>query len=128
MRYVIDYYHDEEREDDELPGLHSRDKIKSITMHVRPALDSPTAAWNRLQFMLLAPTSQPAEDDQQADAPAQVEPLVDLDWRRGLEPHEWTMLRNRVQTKCAEQIQQLGHSSDDQEREAAAQAPTDASA
>ena len=40
VRYVIDYYHREQlAAEDEVPDLHSREKIKSITVDVRPALD-----------------------------------------------------------------------------------------
>merc|ERR1711865_699773 len=53
VRYVIDYYHDEDAEEDELPGLHSQDKVKSITLHVRPALDSFGAAFDRVKMLVL---------------------------------------------------------------------------
>ena len=43
VRYIIDYYHDEEEENDIKPHLRSRTDVKSITVDVRPAaLDSFT--------------------------------------------------------------------------------------
>jgi len=37
VRYIIDYYHDEEEEGDVKPHLRSRTDVKSITVDVRPA-------------------------------------------------------------------------------------------
>ncbi|CAH0475819.1 unnamed protein product [Peronospora belbahrii] len=41
VRYVIDYYFDDDKSaQDEVPELHSADKVKSISMYARPAVDS----------------------------------------------------------------------------------------
>ncbi|CAM9287781.1 unnamed protein product [Chrysoparadoxa australica] len=51
-RYVIDYYYDESQsKDDSVPGLHDTDKIKSIKVDVRPALDAPSAFIDRFLWM-----------------------------------------------------------------------------
>lgn len=50
VRYIIDYYYDENKADnDELPTLHDMNSVASITMDIRPALDSPGALFDRLR-------------------------------------------------------------------------------
>lgn len=55
VRYVIDYYHDERRSDEDRSPAHKRDfgATKSISVTVRPALDSPGAAWDRIRGPVL---------------------------------------------------------------------------
>ncbi|CAH0494092.1 unnamed protein product [Peronospora farinosa] len=51
VRYVIDYYFDDEKsEQDTIPELHSADKVKSISMYARPAVDSVGALVDRIRF------------------------------------------------------------------------------
>jgi len=117
VRYVIDYYHDETQED-ELPGLHSQDKVKSITMHVRPALDSFGAAFDRVRMLLLgAPPVVPKE----ASPEEELQEVADLDWRAGMASTEWKMMTNRITVKCQDRIHHLQQASSDQERVMAAQ-------
>ena len=49
VRYVIDYYYRDDlgAQEDEIPELHSTQKIKSITMDVRPALDCTRNVFDR---------------------------------------------------------------------------------
>lgn len=55
VRYIIDYYHDEEHvQDDGVPKLHDADTVKSIKIDVRPALDSLDAMLDRAVRMPLA--------------------------------------------------------------------------
>ena len=49
VRYVIDYYHDEEVQGDKTPALEDPSSIKSITVDARPAVDSLGATWNRIK-------------------------------------------------------------------------------
>lgn len=55
VRYVIDYYYDESRARDTpesaLPHLHDHDATPSLLVDVRPALDGPSALWNRMVTM-----------------------------------------------------------------------------
>ncbi|TDH65504.1 hypothetical protein CCR75_006709 [Bremia lactucae] len=51
VRYVIDYYFDNEKTAlDQVPELHSEDKVKSISMYARPAVDSVGALMDRVKF------------------------------------------------------------------------------
>ncbi|CEG43813.1 cytochrome c c1 heme [Plasmopara halstedii] len=51
VRYVIDYYFDDKKSaEDEVPELHSEDKVRSISMYARPAVDSVGALIDRLKF------------------------------------------------------------------------------
>jgi len=55
VRYVIDYYHDDEGVDaDSRPGLHDTESIRSIRIDVRPALDSVEAILDRVVRMPFA--------------------------------------------------------------------------
>ncbi|CAM9907382.1 unnamed protein product, partial [Phaeothamnion confervicola] len=56
IRYVIDYYHDESLAPlDETPtSLADTERVRSIALDVRPALDSPAAAYRRFVAMPLA--------------------------------------------------------------------------
>lgn len=77
VRYVIDYYHDETRAQESpesaLPELKDHSATPSLLVDVRPAVDTPILAWNRLvtmpyaqqieqstdyEFLPLAPTSE----------------------------------------------------------------------
>jgi cytochrome c heme-lyase len=55
VRYVIDYYHDESRARDDpdsaRPALDAPGSTNSLLVDVRPALDTPTALWNRSVIM-----------------------------------------------------------------------------
>jgi len=55
VRYVIDYYYDESRASDSsssaMPRLDNPDATPSLLVDVRPALDGPTLAWNRVATM-----------------------------------------------------------------------------
>lgn len=55
VRYVIDYYHDESRASDApesaTPSLKDHNATPSLLVDVRPAVDSPVLAWNRLVSM-----------------------------------------------------------------------------
>jgi len=55
VRYVIDYYYDESRARDTpesaLPHLHDHNATPSLLVDVRPALDRPSALWNRIVTM-----------------------------------------------------------------------------
>merc|ERR1711865_298748 len=123
VRYVIDYYHDESEDDDELPGLHSQGKVKSIQMHVRPGLDSATSLFDRVKMLTMGPL-EAAEHGQEATPEEEYERdhvVADLDWRAGLASKEWKMMTNRITSKCEDRIQQLQESSTDQERAMASQ-------
>uniref|UniRef100_A0AAV1SZR5 Holocytochrome c-type synthase n=1 Tax=Peronospora matthiolae TaxID=2874970 RepID=A0AAV1SZR5_9STRA len=51
VRYVIDYYFDDDKSaHDEVPELHSADKVKSISMYARPAVDSVGALADRIKY------------------------------------------------------------------------------
>ena len=51
VRYIIDYYHDPKLPvDEKLPAKHDLDAKTQIVLDVRPALDSPAAAFDRAQF------------------------------------------------------------------------------
>lgn len=51
VRYVIDYYYDEERgKQDDLPTLRDMHSVKSITFDVRPAIDTPEALYDRMRM------------------------------------------------------------------------------
>ncbi|KAE9116098.1 hypothetical protein PF006_g19121 [Phytophthora fragariae] len=55
VRYVIDYYFDDDKSaQDEVPELHSADKVKSISMYARPAVDSVGALVDRIKFPVMA--------------------------------------------------------------------------
>jgi hypothetical protein len=77
VRYVIDYYHDESRASESpesaLPSLTDHNATPSLLVDVRPALDSPLRAWDRVftmpyarhiaqstdyEFMPMAPTPE----------------------------------------------------------------------
>jgi hypothetical protein len=48
VRYIIDYYHDDvAAKDNQVPRLHDFDSVKSISVDVRPALDSIGAVVDR---------------------------------------------------------------------------------
>ncbi|CAB9519391.1 type heme lyase [Seminavis robusta] len=55
VRYVIDYYHDETRANESpesaLPSLKDHKATPSLLVDVRPAVDSPIVAWNRVVTM-----------------------------------------------------------------------------
>ena len=55
VRYVIDYYHDESRAKENpesaLPELKDQSATPSLLVDVRPAIDTPILAWNRLVTM-----------------------------------------------------------------------------
>jgi len=55
VRYVIDYYHDESSASDDAstakPGLNDFHATPSLLVDVRPALDGPREAWNRVFTM-----------------------------------------------------------------------------
>jgi len=55
VRYIIDYYYDETRAVDEdssgFPALHDVQATPSLLVDVRPALDGPVEAWNRVVTM-----------------------------------------------------------------------------
>ncbi|KAI9914664.1 hypothetical protein PsorP6_008215 [Peronosclerospora sorghi] len=55
VRYVIDYYfNDEKSAADEIPELHSADKVKSISMYARPAVDSMGALVDRIKYPVVS--------------------------------------------------------------------------
>ena len=58
VRYVIDYYHDESRGNESpesaIPDIQDPHATPSLLVDVRPAVDSPMLAWNRLITMPLA--------------------------------------------------------------------------
>ena len=52
VRYVIDYYDDARHHGrDKVPALHEIDAVPSIKMDVRPALDGPSAAVDRMRML-----------------------------------------------------------------------------
>jgi cytochrome c heme-lyase len=55
VRYVIDYYHDESRANESpesaLPDFKDHQATPSLQVDVRPAVDSPLVAWNRMVTM-----------------------------------------------------------------------------
>ncbi|OWZ20492.1 Cytochrome c/c1 heme lyase [Phytophthora megakarya] len=86
VRYVIDYYFDDEKsEQDAVPELHSEDKVKSISMYARPAVDSVGALIDRIKFPvtgffnglkgpdLAARSALVAQEDKDAPEPLSVE-------------------------------------------------------
>jgi cytochrome c heme-lyase len=58
VRYVIDYYHDESRANESpesaLPEFKDHHATPSLLVDVRPAVDSPVLAWNRMVTMPVA--------------------------------------------------------------------------
>lgn len=65
VRYVIDYYYDEGKSKmDKVPSLHAVDSIRSISMYARPAVDSWSAAVDRIKmkFMQPAKVAMPKEE------------------------------------------------------------------
>merc|ERR1711957_160601 len=118
VRYVIDYYHDEDADEDELPGLHSQDKVKSITLHVRPALDSFGAAFDRVKMLVLGALPVVPKE---ASPEEELQEVADLDWRAGMASTEWKMMTNRITVKCEDRIHQLQQASSDQDRAMASQ-------
>merc|ERR1712078_871576 len=58
VRYIIDYYHDEENSAPEkVPHLRSSTDIKSITMVTRPAMDSIGSIFDRVRVPVYEPLS-----------------------------------------------------------------------
>ncbi|KAF4322769.1 hypothetical protein BBO99_00001431 [Phytophthora kernoviae] len=55
VRYVIDYYFDDDKSSqDQVPELHSADKVKSISMYARPAVDSVGTLVDRIKFPVMS--------------------------------------------------------------------------
>merc|ERR1712086_846711 len=99
--------------EDELPGLHSQDKVKSITLHVRPALDSFGAAFDRVKMLVLGALPVVPKE---ASPEEELQEVADLDWRAGMASSEWKMMTNRITVKCEDRIHQLQQASSDQDR------------
>jgi cytochrome c heme-lyase len=111
VRYIIDYYHDPKLPVDQaLPAQHDLSAKTQIILEVRPALDSSTAAFDRLRMLLLrglggqpaAPAGWPAPPP--PPPPAQAPPP----------PKEWSKAQKRflesmrrIETSCQSQIQAL---------------------
>jgi len=77
VRYIIDYYYDEERSKlDKVPDLHSEDKVKSIDLVVRPAIDSVESAIDRVKFPLM----KIMESDETADTAQKLKAPVKEDY------------------------------------------------
>jgi cytochrome c heme-lyase len=54
VRYVIDYYYNEAKGAlDNKPQLHDARSVQSISMDARPAIDSPTAALDRVRYPVM---------------------------------------------------------------------------
>ena len=69
VRYIIDYYYSEEKSaQDVAPALHDADAIKSISMVVRPALDSVSSLWDVTRMAIARATGDapPAGTDTSA--------------------------------------------------------------
>ncbi|KAF1794218.1 Cytochrome c/c1 heme-lyase [Phytophthora cactorum] len=73
VRYVIDYYFDDEKSaQDEVPELHSENKVKSISMYARPAVDSVGALVDRIKFPVIGFVNG-LKEDKDAPEPLSVE-------------------------------------------------------
>jgi cytochrome c heme-lyase len=105
VRYVIDYYHDEEHSPlDKMPkDQKDPTAIKSITFDARPALDSPMAFYDRIRMPLLeklgmGPKVDPLPAPARPDRPAYVKPPP-IEFTKVDQP---TMKKysDTIQTKC----------------------------
>jgi len=71
VRYVIDYYHDESRAQETpesaLPDHRDHNATPSLLVDVRPAVDSPILAWNRLVTMPYAQQIEKSTDYEYLD-------------------------------------------------------------
>mmetsp|Transcript_11660 Transcript_11660/g.31942 ORF Transcript_11660/g.31942 Transcript_11660/m.31942 type:complete len:268 (+) Transcript_11660:2-805(+) len=107
VRYVIDYYYDDELSAlDKTPGTADEDSVRSITVDVRPAVDSVGALLDRLRFaprrfaaawgakkpVAAATPAPPAA----AAAAGAAHPVPEL----AAAPESFTPVQ-RMQTKCA---------------------------
>eukprot|EP00658_Telonema_sp_P-2_P036032 TRINITY_DN26125_c0_g1_i1.p1 TRINITY_DN26125_c0_g1~~TRINITY_DN26125_c0_g1_i1.p1 ORF type:complete len:394 (-),score=80.01 TRINITY_DN26125_c0_g1_i1:377-1558(-) len=128
VRYVIDYYHDE-TQTDELPGLHSEGKVQSISLYVRPAVDSPTALLDRIKMgfhCMTGGSNQQTSQDQQPESEEEVKQELawlkvdELDWRSDLSADEWTLLRNRLTSKCSDKMLRWKEAENEEEYQMAA--------
>lgn len=114
VRYIIDYYYDDRlSEQDAVPALHSSNAVRSISMDVRPAVDSASAALDRLRRLPercveawhnwgeRQSPSAVGEQDGVEKAPV------------GDAPEEFTPLQ-KVQVKCAARHEDVAACSDEE--------------
>ena len=72
VRYIIDYYHDEDNKDEEsVPHLRSSTDIKSITMVTRPAMDSISSIFDRIRMPFFKQFGWDSESRLNQDAPVE---------------------------------------------------------
>jgi len=110
--------------EDEVPSLHSKDKVRSISMYTRPALDSPSAfidrVWMAWSNTIMGSSSEASPEPETEGEVLQT--VADVDWRSGkATPTDWKLLQNRVAAKCGEQMENLKQCTSEQERAVAAQ-------
>jgi cytochrome c heme-lyase len=100
-RYVIDYYFDDEKaNEDEVPELHSSNKVKSISMYARPAVDSVGAFVDRLKFPVLTLLKDVREPDLAARAALVENPSQSTEELPPLTPAEVEATFAQVQGTC----------------------------
>jgi cytochrome c heme-lyase len=72
VRYIIDYYHDEEnKEEEKVPHLRSSTDIKSITMVTRPAMDSIGSIFDRVRMPVFKRLGWDSESKFNQEAPVE---------------------------------------------------------
>jgi len=98
VRYIIDYYHDEEEAGDKRPGLHDRGAMKSITLDVRPALDSFGAFQDRCVILYRELTAAKEEEKIVSKEEEMAPEVIDLDWKKkdGLDPDDYKLYRKNL--------------------------------
>jgi cytochrome c heme-lyase len=105
VRYVIDYYHDEEKSPlDQMPkDQKDASAIKSIVFDARPALDSPGAFFDRLRMPIMeklgmAPKLEPLRPAAAPERPAYAKPAP-VDFSKADEP-AMKKYSDTIQSKC----------------------------
>lgn len=126
---MIDYYHDEEKSKyDEVPELNSEDKIKSVEMVVRPALDTPSALFHRLKFGLLSKrdnyglVQQSIEKDSGADAKQTSAASARTSHVEELSVEEMKQMFERIRTTCGDKLVHLRSTDNEEDQQRAATA------
>ena len=118
MRYVIDYYYDDVKaEEDQAPALHSTKDIRSISMEVRPAMDSAGSILDRAKMLfrdvpkesesqLLPSEEQQLQQQQQESAAPETGNAAAGDaapmWEEGIAPEKVDVqaIFQKVKSRC----------------------------
>jgi len=116
VRYIIDYYHNDEEDGDIRPTLETRGAVKSITLDVRPALESFGAlqdravmTWRELSGSTEAPTGIAPEKIKDSDhAPI----VLDVEWKAGLDQESLHLYTNRINRKCGKHQEAIKEGAD----------------